>query len=165
MKKILFFVFVLTLNGCDYFTKKNIEKEKILQEELKKINWKTVDELPSITNCDSIQDLAAKKDCFFNTITAQLQEKIQQDSVLNTYTKLDTIPFKVVVNSNGLVVLKPELQKYKDVYNPKILDSVFQIQLQNTFRIEPAIKRGIKVKSQFTISVIVNSNTNNIEVK
>jgi len=165
MKKILFFVFVLTLNGCDYFTKKNIEKEKILQEELKKINWKTVDELPSIANCDSLQDLAAKKNCFFNTITVQLQEKIQKDSILKTYTKLDTIPFKVIVNSNGLVILEPELQKYKGIYNPKTLDSIFQKQLQNTFRIEPAIKRGVKVKSQFTVSVIVSSKSNTVEVE
>jgi hypothetical protein len=39
--------------SCDYFDKKKIDTETIVNDELKAINWNDVDEYPTFSICDS----------------------------------------------------------------------------------------------------------------
>ena len=55
----LFFTFF----SCQFFDKKAPDKEQLLKEELGKINWEEVDEFPTVTNCDSLLDKEAQKQC------------------------------------------------------------------------------------------------------
>ena len=127
----------------------------MLQEELKKINWTEVDSYPSISGCDTILDKEAQKACFFSNLSRVIQEKISSDTVQMLRPAIDTVDVKVTVNVDA--TLQFEVQEPNDSvkYNFKRIDSILQNKLSDFPYVEPAIKRGIKVKTQFVIPVII----------
>lgn len=141
--------------SCQYFDAKAPDENKMLQEELKKINWTEVDSYPSISGCDTILDKEAQKACFFSNLSRVIQEKISSDTVQMLRPAIDTIDVKVTVNVDA--TLQFEVQEPNDSvkYNFKRIDSILQNKLSDFPYVEPAIKRGIKVKTQFVIPVII----------
>ena len=71
------------------------EKE-LLQKELKAINWKEVDEYPSVVDCEKIEDKNQRKQCFFEVLTQLIQEKLNIDTLSVLYPELDTIEVKLL---------------------------------------------------------------------
>ena len=53
MKYISLFLIFFCLNSCDYFDKKKVNADDLLNQELKTFNWNEVDVYPSFTTCDS----------------------------------------------------------------------------------------------------------------
>ncbi|WP_395046293.1 hypothetical protein [Flavobacterium sp.] len=156
MKKIITLLFLVSIfQGCQYFEKNVPVKEDLLQQELKKINWDEVDDFPSTVQCDSINDKIARKQCFFNFVTNNIQEKLIQDSIKILFPKIDTIPMKITVFADAKMQFEPNLTKYNMVYDATKLDSILQVKLLDFPAVEPAIKRGIKVKSQFVLPIIL----------
>ncbi|SFB12641.1 hypothetical protein SAMN05660845_1762 [Flavobacterium swingsii] len=156
MKKLIIILFLASIfQGCQYFEKNVPVKEDLLQQELKKINWDEVDDFPSTTQCDSINDKIARKQCFFDFVTNNIQEKLIQDSIKILFPKIDTIPLKITVFANAKMQFEPNLTKYNMVYDATRLDSILQSKLSDFPAVEPAIKRGIKVKSQFVLPIIL----------
>ncbi|WP_430399944.1 hypothetical protein [Flavobacterium sp.] len=152
-KLSLFFVFLVV--SCQYFDAKAPDENLLLQEELKKINWSEVDQYPSIFQCDTIQDVAIQKQCFFDNLIQIIQERIGVDTIQMMYPKADTIDVKVTINADS--TLKFEAQQPKDsiTYDFVKIDSILKNRLADFPKVEPAIKRGIKVKTQFIVPVII----------
>ena len=156
MKKIIILLFLVSIfQGCQYFEKNVPAKEDLLQQELKKINWDEVDDFPSTVQCDSINDKISRKQCFFDFVTNNIQEKLIQDSIKILFPKIDTIPMKITVFADAKMQFEPNLTKYNMVYDAIKLDSILQVKLLYFPAVEPAIKRGIKVKSQFVLPIIL----------
>ena len=152
-KLSLFFVFLVV--SCQYFDAKAPDEKLLLQEELKKINWSEVDQYPSIFQCDTIQDVVIQKQCFFDNLIQIIQERIGVDTIQMMYPKADTIDVKVTINADS--TLKFEAQQPKDsiTYDFVKIDSILKNRLSDFPKVEPAIKRGIKVKTQFVVPVII----------
>ena len=156
MKKILTLLFLVSIfQGCQYFEKNVPNKEDLLQQELKKINWNEVDDFPSTVQCDSIDDKIARKQCFFDFVTNTIQEKLIQDSIKILFPKIDTISMKITVFADAKMQFETNLTKYNMAYDITKLDSILQAKLLDFPTVEPAIKRGIKVKSQFELPIIL----------
>lgn len=155
MYKYLVIVFFLSVSSCQYFDTKAPDENVLLQDELKKINWNEVDQYPSVFQCDTIQDKEVQKQCFFEHLIQIIQERIGVDTIQILYPEVDTIDVKVTVNADA--TLQFETQKSKDsiTYDIVKIDSILQNRLSDFPKIEPAIKRGIKVKTQFVIPVII----------
>jgi hypothetical protein len=156
MRKIIQILFLLPLffYSCQYVEKKVPSEQELLQKQLKEINWKEVDEYPSIESCEEIQNKAQKKACFFEFITNTLQQRLGADS-LDTSSMRDTIDIKVTVFPEALIKFEPQFSKDSLPYNKKRTDSLIQSKLIDFPKISPALKRGIPVKTQFTLPVIV----------
>jgi len=156
MRKIILIVLLLSLlfNSCQYFDKQIPTKEELLQKELKAINWKQVDEFPSFTNCDSVHDKVQKKQCFFDYLTQLIQEKLSVDTLSVLYPQLDTINVKVTVFANSTMQFEPQLNDSL-FYNAPKIDSILHARLVDFPKVNPAIKRGIPVKTQFVLPVIL----------
>jgi hypothetical protein len=153
MKNIILFILILSLfEGCQYFEKNVPNKDELLQKELQKVNWNEVDELPNVSSCDSLTDKEAKKACFFNFLSQTIKERLSPDSIRVLYPKIDTLELKIEILPDSR--LKFITQKATENYK---IDSLLQIHLADFPVVEPAIKRGIKVKSEFILPVILNS--------
>ena len=63
MRKIILILLFLALlfNSCQYFDKQVPSEQDLLQKELKSINWKEVDEFPSVVDCDKIENKQRKE--------------------------------------------------------------------------------------------------------
>lgn len=130
------------------------EKE-LLQKELKSINWKEVDEYPSFVDCNKVDGKLERQQCFFQFLTELIQEKIQIDTLSTLYPELDTIQVKVTVFPNARIQFEPLFPQDSVAYDTVKIDSILKQRLVGFPKINPAIKRGIPVKTQFILPVII----------
>ena len=150
----LFLVFIF-FNSCQYFDKQIPSEKELLQKELKSINWKEVDEYPSVVDCEKIEDKKQRQQCFFEVLTQLIQEKLSVDTLSVLYPELDTIEVKVTVFPNATLQFEPQFPKDSVTYDKIKIDSILKARLVDFPKINPAIKRGIPVKTQFILPVIL----------
>lgn len=158
LKKNIFFILfaiVLSANSCQFFDKKAPDEDALLQEELNKINWKQVDQFPSVSSCDSILDKEAQKQCLFQFLTETIQARIGVDTIHILYPELDTIAIKVTINPDATLQFETEKPTDTINYDINVIDSILKNRLADFPLVEPAIKQGVKVKSQFVLPVIL----------
>lgn len=141
--------------SCQYFDKQVPSKDALLERELKAINWDEVDEFPSVAQCDSVTDKAQRRQCFMDFLMSNIQQRLSSDTLAVLYPQLDTIEVKVTVFPDSAVRFEPKLNDSLN-YGTHTVDSILQSRLANFPKIKPALKRGIPVKTQFTLPVILD---------
>ena len=157
MKLFSAFFLLFSMVSCQYFEKQVPDEKQLLEQELKKIKWDEVDEFPSVLQCDTIKDTEIKKQCFFDYLTQNIQERIGIDTLQMLYPEIDTIEVKVTINSDATLQFEPQFPIDSVTYDKTKIDSILTSRLSDFPKVEPAIKRGIKVKTQFVLPVIIKS--------
>ena len=157
MRKIVLILFpiLFLLQSCQLFDNKVPSKEELLKKELKQINWNEVDEFPSVSECEKIEDKNIRKQCFFEFLAQTIQEKLNVDNLSSLYPDLDTIEVKVTVFPNSTLKFEPQFEKDAQIYDTIKIDSILHARLVDLPKIHPAIKRGMPVKTQFILPVIL----------
>jgi hypothetical protein len=155
LKQYSFFLVIILFNSCQYFDKQVPSEKELLQKELKAINWKEVDEYPSVVDCDKIEDKKQRQQCFFEILTQLIQEKLCNDTLAMLYPELDTIEVKVTIFPNASMQFEPQFPKDSVAYDTIKIDSILKARLVDFPKINPAIKRGVPVKTQFILPVIL----------
>jgi hypothetical protein len=155
LKQYSFFLVFMLFNSCQYLDKQVPSEKELLQKELKAINWKEVDEYPSVVDCEKIADKAQRQQCFFEYLTQLIQEKLCVDTLSILYPKLDTIEVKVTIFPNATMQFEPQFPKDSVAYDTIKIDSILRARLVDFPKVNPAIKRGIPVKTQFILPVIL----------
>ena len=157
MRKIIQVVFLLlAIQSCQYFEKQVPDEKELLEQELKKINWDEVDEFPSVLQCDTIKDAEIKRQCFFDYIAQTIQERIGIDTLRVEYPEIDTINVKITVNPDSSLQFETQYPNDSIALADKTkIDSILTSRLSDFPKVEPAIKRGVKVKTQFVLPVII----------
>lgn len=149
---------VLLATSCQFFETEKIAAEEIYKEQMQTINWNDVDRYPAFSNCQNALEKPEQKACFINTITSQLHQSISHENMVAVREVYDTVKVDFVVSSKGnLSILQIKidtvLQKEFPFLKTWILQSIDSLQ-----PVAPAYKRGIPVKTQFTLPVIVQTN-------
>ncbi|WP_316635172.1 hypothetical protein [uncultured Flavobacterium sp.] len=157
MKQLFLLLAFLTLHSCQYFEKRVPSEKELLQKELKAINWKEVDEYPSVSNCEKIADKKQRQQCFFQVMAELIQEKLDIDTLSILYPELDTIEVKVTVFPNATMKFEPQFPKDSVAYDTIKIDSILHARLVDFPKINPALKRGLPVKTQFILPVILKA--------
>jgi hypothetical protein len=157
MKKALALLFLILISSCQYFGGEVPSKKELLDKELNAINWNEVDEFPSFSECVKIKDERMQKQCFFEFLTQTIQEKLTSDTLATLYPELDTIEVKVTVFPNSTMKFEPQFPKDSTAYDTIKIDSILKSRLVNFPKVNPATKRGLPVKTQFILPVIIKS--------
>lgn len=155
MKPYYLLIVFLIFNSCQYFETPVPSEQELLQKELKSINWKEVDEYPSVVDCEKIEDKKQRQKCFFEVLTQLIQEKLSVDTLSILYPELDTIEVKVTIFPNATMQFEPQFPKDSIAYDKIKIDSILKVRLVDFPKINPAIKRGVPVKTQFVLPVIL----------
>lgn len=155
MKQFSILLLFLSFNSCQYFEKQVPSEKELLQKELKSINWKEVDEYPTVVDCEKISNKKQRQQCFFEVMAQLIQEKLDIDTLSIMYPELDTIEVKVTVFPNATMKFEPQFPKDSVAYDTIKIDSILHARLVDFPKVNPAIKRGIPVKTQFILPVII----------
>ncbi len=155
LKRYFLFLVIVLSSSCQYFEKQVPSEKELLAKELKEINWKEVDEFPSLVDCEKIEDKTQRQQCFFEILTQLIQEKLSVDTLSVLYPELDTIEVKVTVFPNSTLQFEPQFPKDSVAYDTIKIDSILKARLVDFPKVHPAIKRGIPVKTQFILPVIL----------
>ena len=157
MRYIISLFFLVFLFSCELNINKKISVDEILDEEWRTFNWSDVDEYPSFSHCDSLQNLSLKKECFITTLSDQISE----DLIINTKTVnrtiQDTVMLRFVISKNGQITLE-ELIVDKNIIDLKgNINSSFESSIDKLPKIFPAIKRGQQVNVKFSLPIFVST--------
>lgn len=132
------------------------EKE-LLEKQMKEINWEEVDEYPSVVECEQLTNADQRKQCFFEYMATAIQQKLSIDTLSVLFPKLDTIEVKVTIFPDATLQFEPQFSRDSVAYDTIKIDSILKNKLVDFPKVNPAIKRGIPVKTQFILPVIIKS--------
>lgn len=149
--RIIAFTIAIILQSCQYFEKKE-SKDVLLKKELKRIDWKDVDEYPSFGNCDIFDTKNQQKQCFFEFLNSQIQHKLDSVTKFDSHKKIDTILLKIVITPNSKLIYK--LHSTDSLSRSHaFLDSILKTPTMQFYNLKPALKRGIPVQIQFETKI------------
>ena len=155
MRKVVIFLVFISLYSCNYFNVKKVDSEAILKEELQVFNWNEVDEYPSFSICDSLSTKQDKKHCFENTLTTNIYESLEANTLIVSQDIKDTIIIKFQISETGnLSILETKIDSLTEHEIPNIRKIITQ-SLDSLPKIFPAIKRSQQVKTQFSLPIII----------
>jgi hypothetical protein len=158
MKQLTVFILLLCLYSCDYFDKKKVNSQDIVNEELQTFNWNDVDEYPSFKTCESLSSKQESKQCFETTLITHITNKLSDEIIVVTENVEDTVVVKFYISETGnLSVLSIKNKETTKEQIPN-LDSLLLKSLDSLPRIFPAIKRGQQVKTEFTLPIVIHVN-------
>lgn len=155
MKRLIPFAFLTIFISCDYFDKKKIDTQDIVEEELKAINWNDVDEYPTFSSCDDSTD---KKACFETVLRDNLNEHLSNQNIIVTEDINDTILLKIHIDKTGAFTIKDVVSSELTKTQIPQLDSLLRHSLDSLPKLFPAIKRGQQVATEFNLPVVININ-------
>lgn len=151
---IFFLPFLFT--SCQWMSARIPDEQQLLEEELNKVDWTTVDTYPSVETCDSIFDATARKACFFNYITTALEENLSLDTLRGTFAAIDTLKVLVTIQSDARVSLALYQLNDSLKLQLKSVDSLLAEKGKKIQNLSPAMKRGVPVTSQFVLPLVLN---------
>ena len=159
MAKRFLFIFLLALaTSCQFFDTEKVSSEEIYKEEMGTIDWKDVDRYPSFSNCENKLEKPEQKECFINTISSHLYQSISHENMVAVREVYDTVKVNFEVSSNGqLSILEIKMDTLLRREFPN-LETWILLSIDSIQPVAPAYKRGIPVKTQFTLPVIIQTN-------
>ena len=148
---------IFIMSSCTYFETKKISSETFLEEELKSINWKDVDQYPVFTNCEDISDKLTQKSCFESTLTTQIYQFINSKNIIANRDLNDTVNLDFLVTNTALIsVTNIEMDSLLGAAFPQLekwlLESIDSISV-----VAPAYKRGIPVNTEFSLPIVIKT--------
>ncbi len=158
MKHIILICGFLVLTSCNYFEKKKVYTEDILEEELQTFNWNDVDEYPTFASCDTTLGKEKKRLCFENTLLNILNTNLSRQNIVVSNDVNDTIVLKMTIDNHGNFNIDDlKISEFTKAQIPEI-DSLLIHSFDSLPKIHPAIKRSQQVTTQFSLPVVVSIN-------
>ncbi|MEC4112580.1 hypothetical protein [Myroides pelagicus] len=156
----LFFLVALsfTFTTCNFSSSKIGKEGELLQKELDKIDWSKVDTYPSFEGCDTLEEIAQRKACFFDSMTKELQLRFSQDTLYGKFKDMNEIQILVTVNADSKLELVAYNLPDSLAVQAKLIDSLLVSKKRDFPAIYPATKRGVPVTSQFIVPVVLTRN-------
>ncbi|MCK8479315.1 hypothetical protein [Psychroserpens algicola] len=155
MNRFFILVVFFCICSCDYFDKKKVYPEDLLEEELQTFNWKDVDEYPSFESCDSATGKENKKICFENTLRSILNTSLARHQIIVSEDINDTIQLKITIDKQGQFFIDDIVSSALTKTEIPELDSLLRRSLDSLPKIYPAIKRSQQVTTKFVLPVII----------
>ncbi len=157
--KHLFLLMILlgSAASCQFFETEKISTETFYEEDLKTIDWKDVDQYPSFSDCSSITDKKLQKNCFETTLSNHLYQSISRRKIIASHTINDTVFLGFSISNKGeLSVNNIKMDSLVRNEIPLLETWIFQ-SIDSLSPIAPAHKRGIPVKTEFTLPIIIKT--------
>ncbi|MUU78696.1 hypothetical protein [Winogradskyella endarachnes] len=155
MNRIVCLLILLFATSCNYFEKKKVTPEDILEEELQTFNWNDVDTYPTFTSCETITAKEESKICFQNTLIAGVNSYLEAQKIVVANDVFDTIKMNIVIDKQGVLEVDSIIAHPETLREIPQIDSLLRESLKSIPKIFPAIKRGQQVTTVFELPVIV----------
>lgn len=158
MNRIVCLLILLFATSCNYFEKKKVYPEDLLEEELQTFNWNEVDTYPTFTNCETLSEKEERKICFQNTLIGSVNHYLEAQNLVVSNDVNDTIILKIKIDRMGFLEVESINMHPETVQEIPKIDSLLRQSLKGIPKIYPAIKRNQQVTTAFELPVIVRIN-------
>ena len=159
MKYSKIVLILLLATSCQYFETDKISKETFYQEELKTIDWKDVDQYPAFPKCENFTEKNEQKSCFENALSSHLGRTFTDHNAIAIRDLNDTITVKFTISNTGkLSIMEMHITETINTEFP-LLHNWLEESIDTLRPVAPAYKRGIPVETQFTLPIIIKTNS------
>jgi len=155
MKRIFIFLLIFNMMSCDYFSKKKVYSQDLLENELETFTWNDVDEYPTFASCDSTLGKVKKQKCFESTLRNILNTNLSQHHIVVSESIDDTVQLKITIDNQGAFSINSIESNTLTKQEIPQLDSLLRQSLDSLPKIFPAIKRSQQVATQFSLPVVI----------
>ena len=155
MNKVFCLFFLIIFFSCEFEIQKKISADKFLEEELKTIDWSSVDKLPLLESC--LNSNLDNKKCFVSYFSSQLKKNLEDNDFVLNRTLIDTIYFNLKIDKIGNVSYEKiqtneDLNKYQNA-----IETALNVTIKNLPKVYPAIKRGQPVDVEFNFPLLIST--------
>tara|TARA_R110000850_G_scaffold190308_4_gene316237 strand:- start:12314 stop:12793 length:480 start_codon:yes stop_codon:yes gene_type:complete len=153
----LLVILLFLLISCDTFLTPKKTSEEFLEEELKTINWNDVDTYPLFPNCDESDSKEQQKKCFESTLHRHINTHIQNEELISNKAVYDTLLINIEISGNSEVTISGiEGDSLTFAIFPELREHLYK-SIKTLPKTEPALKRGVPVKTAFILPLILKS--------
>ncbi len=158
MKPCVLLIFLAVLwSSCDTFLNQKKTSEEFLEEELKTITWNEVDTYPLFPNCDESDAKEQQKKCFESTLHKHINMYIQNEELISNQAVFDTLLINIEISGNSEVTISGiEGDSLTFATFPKLREQLYE-SITTLPKTEPALKRGVPIKTAFILPLILKS--------
>ena len=155
--RLLFGIVLVSLfTNCDFISPKGSSLQNFASVNLI-IDFSTVDVYPMFKECKDSELSQNQIQCFEKEIIKKLKQAISKNELDISNRFSDTIYVDLLVDQLG----KVSIAQYRSTFTIKNeiprFDSIFRRSVdQLPLMVQPAVKRGIPVNSQFSLPVIIS---------
>ena len=157
-KRIVSYLFILLLlASCEYYSPTTTTSNADLQVLDTVVDYSKIDIYPIFYDCEDFSEDDNQKGCFEASLSKRLSEILHKNNLKVKEPVNDTTHINLFIDKTGkanvLNIRSPDsISKYLPT-----LDSVIRQSVAKLPTMKPAVKRGILVKSQYSLSIIVKT--------
>lgn len=146
----LFCCFFLLLS-CDWLATPESKTQKLVEDELRSINWNDVDQYPLFDGCDETAPKTEQRLCFENTLLQNLAMNMGDFNLTSEKDIQTVIHIDFLVDKSGEIqVVQMENDSVLQEQLPEFREVIIR-GLRSMPKPAPALKRGVPVRSRFRL--------------
>lgn len=157
MRFALIFCFIICFS-CQYFEKKKLNSDVILEQELQTFKWDEVDQYPTFETCDDDNNYEGNKTCFESIFTTHISEVLKDSDMAFLDSENDTILVNFLVSKTGEITISNLYASQLSEVSIQNLNEILSASLLELPKLYPAIKRSQHVQTIFQLPIILNTN-------
>lgn len=158
MRFLLTLIGLLLITSCNWLMPKEEKTRRLVQEELRSINWNDVDQYPLFKTCGESISKEEQRKCFEEELLNHFSSTLGDFEFILEEDVEDTIYIDFLVERDGSVTVL-DIEDHMAVQDqiPEF-NAIITQSLKSLPEIEPALKRGIPVNAKFRIPLELNTN-------
>lgn len=156
-RAIGFFLLLLFLISCDYLSPTTTAENSELQVLDTVIDYTKVDVYPIFSDCENFAENDSQKKCFEVSLIEKLSKLLHKNELKVKERVNDTALIDLLIDQTGKATVV-------NIDSPEIitnqlptLDSIIRQSVSALPTMKPAVKRGIFVRSQYRLAIVVKT--------
>jgi len=121
------------------------------------IDFTKVDAFPLFPECQNIPSREKQKICFQIKMAEYINSLLIKSNLKTKTAETDTLLVTLKVLQSGKIQFVKVISKSKNKAFEKLLDSVLKSVANKIPKLQPAIKQGIPVTTQFELPIIIEN--------
>ncbi|WP_047246451.1 hypothetical protein [Maribacter thermophilus] len=157
MQRILFVLVCLILSSCNLFESREQRTQELVNEELRQMDWNSVDSYPLFLDCDETASKENQKKCFEQKLTGHFEATLSEFEFTVDADENAIVDVIFVINAEGKISVVDIRKDASIMKQMPELDGIIVQSLKNIPQIAPALKRGVPVSTKFKLPVQLNT--------
>ena len=149
----------LVLTSCQFFETEKISSDQFYKEEIKAIDWDDVDHYPTFKACEQFTEKTDQKKCFETTLSTFVHQFIANKNISSNQDLNHTAVLDFNISKTGEILGLTVTVDSILLQKVPLLKEWLSQSIDSLPRLEPATKRGVPVATQFTLPVVIKTET------
>lgn len=157
MRGFWVFPFFMFLTSCQYFLSNQELTNKLVDDKMAEIDMNSVEQYPLFQECDETVSKDERVACFQDQLMQKLNQVVKDLEFRSKMDLSDTLWVDLKIDEKGYMSVAHIFQNTKIETSIPELKEKITFQLNDSTKIEPALKRGVPVGIKVRLPVVIET--------